>query len=442
MKKEISQKLLDTLTDQSISTIDRITIAEKARNEKQINYKDAMELLSIPNTTYYRYLQVIRSGNKEIYNSVSSGTMSVTTAVALLKMPTYPFMERLERMGASIILDAGAYAIYEFQQQRYLGIAYTANEAYKDDLKKQFAERLYLIDNEPYATETIKNLINEGYSIGRTLQIRSPDRQRKGTLRHHLYATYHNLDVNEILPKPVSFKVKNANNAVTDLRISNLSGPKPSISGQTKIYKRGKEMVIVRKVDGLVTYMDYSLDLYRVLTSYGWLHTKTDDDRLALYIDKNHSIYLYHLRMIEHLYGLPKDTNELIANIERLKDEYFGKGMQIDHLDNDCCNNRLSNLMLMTTSENSKKRGIVKSIRNLGYPFFYWAERYDDTAVKMQAGYFSQFKKPVFMTEGVFSVKEFLHELQTFSDQARENVAVFDAFEKLDKQNSEWQLPR
>ena len=432
MAKEISRKLLDTLMDQSVSTIDRIKLAEKARNEKQINYKTALELLNVPNTTYCRHLQVIRSGNEEIYNFVSSGAMSVTTAVALLKMPAYPFVERLERMGASIILDAGAYVIYEFQQQRYLGIAYTANNDHKDTLKKQFAERLYLIDNEPYATETIKNLINEGYSIGRTLRIVSPDRKRKGTLCHHLYAGYHNLDVNEILSKPVSFKVKSVNNAITDLRICNLSGPKPSISGQTKIYKRGKDMVIVRKVDGLVTYTDYSPDLYRVLTSYGCLHTKTGDNRLALYINKNHSIYIYHLRMIEHLYGLPKDTTELIDNIERLRDEYFGKGMQIDHLDNDCCNNRLSNLMLMTISENGKKRGIVKSIQNLGYPFFCWAERYDDTAVKMQAGYSSQFKKPVFMTEGVFSVKEFLHEAQTFADQARENVTVFDAFENLE----------
>ena len=442
MKKEISRKLLDTLMDQSVSTIERIKLAEKARNEQKINYKTALELLNVPNVTYCRHLQVIRSGNEEIYNFVSSGAMSVTAAVALLKMPTYPFKERLERMGATIILDAGAYVVYEFQQQRYLGVAYSVKGAYKDELKKQFAERLYLIDNEPYAVETIKNLINEGYLIGRTLRIVSPNRKRKGTLCHHLYAGYHNLDVNEILPKPVSFKVKSANNAVTDLRISNLSGPKPSISGQTKIYKRGKDMVIVRKVDGLVTYLDYSPDLYRVLTSYGCLHTKTDDDRLALYIDREHSIYLYHLRMIEHLYGLPRNINELIANIERLRDEYFSKGMCIDHLDNDCCNNRLSNLMVMSIAENTSKNGIVKVIRNLGYPFFYWAERYDDTAIKMRTGYFSQFKKPVFMTEGVFSVKEFLHELQTFADQSRENVAVFDAFEKLDKQNSEWQLPQ
>lgn len=434
MAKEIPKKLLDALADQSLSTIDRIKLAEKARNEKQVNYKTALELLNVPNTTYCRYLQIIRSGNEEIYNFVSSGAMSVTTAVALLRMPTYPLMERLERMGASIILDAGAYVVYEFQQQRYLGVAYSAKGAYKDDLKKQFAERLYLIDNEPYALETIRNLINEGYLIGKTLRIVSPDRKRKGTLCHHLYAAFHKLDVNEILSKPVSFKVKSANNAITDLRISNLSGPKPSISGQTKIYKRGKDMVIVRKVDGLVTYMDYSLDLYRVLTSYGCLHTKTDDDRLALYIDKNHSIYLYHLRMIEHLYGLPKDTNELIANIERLRDEYFSKGMCIDHLDNDCCNNRLSNLMVMSIAENTSKNGIVKAIRNLGHPFFCWAERYDDMAIKMQAGYISQFKKPVFMTEGVFGVKEFLHELQAFADQVRENVAVFDAFEELDKQ--------
>lgn len=210
-------------------------------------------------------------------------------------------------------------------------------------------------------------------------------------MRHYLYAAYHKLDVNEILSKPVSFKVKSVNNAVTDLRICNLSGPKPSISGQTKIYKRGKDMVIVRKVDGLVVYTDYSPDLYRVLTSYGCLHTKTDDDRLALYISKEHSVYLYHLRMVEHLYGLPEDTTELIANIERLRDEYFSKGMCIDHLDNDCCNNRLSNLMVMGVAENTSKNGIVKVIRNLGYPFFCWVERYNEVMIKLQAGCISQF---------------------------------------------------
>ena len=101
--------------------------------------------------------------------------------------------------------------------------------------------------------------------------------------------------------------------------------------------------------------------------------------------------------------------------------------------DNDSTNDRLSNLMLITTGQNNAKRYIKEGLEKVGYPFFLWAERYDNTAIKMQAGYISQFKRPCFMVEGVFTVKQFLEEAQCFVDSAREQCTIFEEFDKLEK---------
>lgn len=91
----------------------------------------------------------------------------------------------------------------------------------------------------------------------------------------------------------------------------------------------------------------------------------------------------------------------------------------------------------MGVAENTSKNGIVKVIRNLGYPFFCWVERYNEVMIKLQAGCISQFKQPTFMVEGIFCVKDFLRELQTFADSAKEEAMIYEAFEDLDKRNSE-----
>lgn len=441
---EMPDKVLRILTDDSISLIDRIKYAEDRKTEGWYSCDRVMNLVGVPSTTFNRYLQVIRANNDEIYHRVATGKLRVTMAADLLKQMDYPFRNRLERMGASIIYIGSRHVIYEYRQCCYLGIAYPAKERNNELKVAHYLEKLYRIDNEPYAVDTIIKLINDGYSIGKTLLVRTPDRKPAGTLRHYIYATYHKAELTQILSETVGFdsKVIQMNNLM-DLRISNLRGPLdkavPPISGWTAVMRRGKDIVITRKADGLVTYTDFSPELYRVLNDYGALHTKADDNRLCLLIDGKHDIYLYHLRMIEHLYGLPRDTEGLIANVERFRSEYLRKGMVIDHIDNDCTNDRLSNLMLMSLENNSAKSAIMRAIKKLGYPFFCWAERYDDTAITLQAGYFSQFKRPRYIVEGVFTVKQFLEEAQNFVDCAREECAIYDEFERLERKEEEKQ---
>lgn len=444
---EMPDEVSRILTDESISLIDRIKYAEDRKSERWYSCDRVMNLVGVPSTTFNRYLQVIRANNDEIYHRVATGKLRVTMAADLLKQMDYPFRNRLERMGASIIYIGSRHVIYEYHQCCYLGIAYPAKERNNELKVAHYLEKLYRIDNEPYAVDTIIKLINDGYSIGKTLLVRTPDRKPAGTLRHYIYAAYHKADLNLILNERVELDFNSAYSTGTetlmDLRISNLSGPLDKtvvpISGWTAVMRRGKDIVITRKAGGLVTYTDFSPELYRVLNDYGALHTKADDNRLCLLIDSKHDIYLYHLRMIEHLYGLPHDTEGLIANIERFRDEYLRQGMVVDHIDNDCTNDRLSNLMLMSLENNNVKSAIMRAIKKLGYPFFCWAERYDDTAITLQAGYFSQFKRPRYMVEGVFTVKQFLAEAQNFVDCAREECAIYDEFERLERKEEEKQ---
>lgn len=439
--RKMPDEILNILTDESISLIDRVRIADKGRSEGLYAVSTAINLLKIKSTTYHRYLRVVKSGNTEIYNRVATGNLTITSALDLLCAPDYPFRGRLEKIGANVLYISSRYVVYQYQNQCFLGVAYPDKESHCDCLKKEYTEQLYQIDNESYAIDTIIDLLREGYTIAYNLSVKNQRRENAGTLRHYIYAAYHKADITRILSSDVRFKTKKANGTVMDLRKENLRGPLereiPPISGWTAVMRRGKDIVITRKVDGLVTYTDYSPELYRVLKGYGALHTKANDNRLCLYIDDKHDIYLYHLRMIEHLYGLPHDTEGLIANIERFRDEYMRQGMVIDHIDNDCTNDRLSNLMLMSLENNSAKSAIMRAIKKLGYPFFCWAERYDDTAITLQAGYFSQFKRPYYMVEGVFTVKQFLEEAQNFVDCAREECTIYDEFERLKRKEEE-----
>lgn len=437
---------LRIITDESISLLDRIKYAEGRKSEEWYSCDRVMNLIGVPSTTFNRYQLVIRANNDEIYHRVATGKLRVSMAVDLLKQMDYPFRDRLKRMGASIIYIGSRHVIYEYRNSCYLGVAYPARERNNTSLKEaHYLERLYRIDNEPYAVDTIIKLINDGYSIGGTLLVRTPDWKSAGALRHYLYAAYHHTGVDQILREKVEYKKKtkwpSAGVVCADLRITNLIGPREKkaqfTTGKTTVIRRGKDIVITQKVDGLVTYVDYSPELYRVLNGYGVLHTKSDDKRLSLYIDGEHDVYLYHLRMIEHLYGLPEDTKGLIASIDRFRAEQLGQKYIVDHLDNDCSNNRLSNLMLMTLSDNNRKAKIMQDIKNLGLPYFCWAERYDDTAITLRAGYMSQFKQPYFITEGVFTVGQFLEEARTFTDTAREQLAVREAFDNLERRLNE-----
>ena len=439
----IPDEVQKILTDESISLIDRIKYAEGRKLEGWYSCDKVMALLGVPNTTFNRYQRVIKSNNDEIYHRVATGKLRVTMAVDLLKQMDYPFHDRLERMGASIIYIGSRVAIYEYRNFCYLGIAYPSEKRNNNSLKvAHYLEKLYRIDNKPYAIDTIVKLTNDGYSIGKTLLVRTPEGKPAGTLRHYIYAAYHNADLDQILGEKVDYNQKSewlsAGVNCVDLRTANLIGPKekeaPLITGKTAVVRRGKDIVLIRKVDGLVTYTDYSPALYRVLNGYGALHTKSEDKRLSLYIDDKHDVYVYHLRLIEHLYGLPEDTDGLIANIDRFRAEQLGQENIVDHIDNDCHNNRLSNLMLMTVEQNNSKRFISQGLQKINYPFFLWAERYDNTAIKMQAGYISQFKRPCYMVEGVFTVKEFLEEAQCFVDSAREQHTILEEFYKLEKE--------
>ena len=433
---EIPDEVSRILTDEAISLIDRIKYAEERKSEGWYSYNKMLELLSIPNTTYSRYLRVIRSNNKRLYNRVASGKISVTTACDFLRMPKYPFYERLESINADILYIASRYAIYVYQDQCYFAIA-SKKRDHSDTMKEQYWERLYLIDRKSYAIDTIIQLIEEGYVIRQDLRFSKGYKESTSTLRHYIYAAYHSVNLDVVANDGVWFIKPPTIKEVTDLRISNLKGSLdikiPAITGHTAMVKRGKDIVITRKVDGLVAYLDYSPELFRVLKCYGALHTKANDNRLCLYIDDKHDIYLYHLRMIEHLYGLPHDTEGLIANIDRFRAEQLSQKRIVDHLDNDCSNNRLSNLMLMTLGDNNRKAKIMQDIKNLGLPYFCWAERYDDTAITLRAGYMSQFKQPYFITEGVFTVGQFLEEARTFADTAREQLAVREAFDDLER---------
>ena len=130
--------------------------------------------------------------------------------------------------------------------------------------------------------------------------------------------------------------------------------------------------------------------------------------------------------------------------------------MTVDHIDGDCFNNRLSNLILMKKAQNVKKQSLTSALVRLDsrlkvrkhevefeedekdsdkkqfrvvecniIHWFCWAERYDRTSICMRAGYCSPLQAPVFLVEGVYSVPEYLNELKRFIEIAEDRKHTF-----------------
>ena len=435
----IPDDLKEQLADPNISELERMQFALIAHNDGYTNV-DMMRLMDMPSTNYYRYLRLIKSNNQTVFDAFQSGKVGLHKAIRLLKgaIPTgYLNAYDLWNIGAKVLCANKRFCLYQQKEKCFIEMNSGGRGKYE-------------VDNADYAIKTICDIINNGCGITARLDVYDENKNRIGNLKNYLVSAYANLPLEKIKSVWLKDRVDGAN----DLRISNLrcralATTIPSLNGDTVVEHRGKDIVIIRKLSGVVSYVDYTPEMMRILTEFGALHSRARDKRLSLLLDSKNDKLLHQIRIALDLYGLPEgfSKNDVIAIMERLRAEHISKGMTVDHIDGDCLNNRLSNLILMKKAHNVKKQRLTSALVSLDarlevgkedeksndekqhvrvvegdiVHWFCWAERYDRTSICMRAGYCSPLQAPIYLVEGVYSVPEYLNEMKHFIDLARDH---------------------
>lgn len=447
----IPDDLKEQLTDPNVSKLDRMQLALNAHNDGYANV-DLMRAMGMPCTVYYRYMQLLKSGDQVALDLYKSGIVGLIGAINLTKgdMPDIP-TEDLDaydiwNTGAKVLCANKRCCLYQHKGKCFIQI-------------NSRGRRRYEVDNADYAINTICDIINSGCGISAKLDVYDKSNNKIGNLKSYLVSAYANIPLDIIKRVWLQDRVDSAN----DLRISNLrcralATTIPSLNGDTVVNHRGKDIVILHKSSGVVSYIDYTPEMMRILREFGALHSRARDKRLSLLLDSKNDNLLHQIRIALDLYRLPKGfcKDDVIAIMERLRAEHISKGMTVDHIDGDCFNNRLSNLILMKKAQNVKKQSLTSALVRLDsrlkvrkhevefeedekdsdkkqfrivecniVHWFCWAERYDRTSICMRAGYCSPLQAPVFFVEGVYSVPEYLNELKRFIEIAEDRKHTF-----------------
>lgn len=439
----IPDDLKEQLTDPNISKLDRMQLALNAHNDGYANV-DLMRAMGIPNTNYYRYMQILKSGDQVALDLYKSGVIRLQGAINHTKgdIPTVCLdAYDLWNMGAKVLCANKRFCLYQHKGKCFVAM-------------NNGGRRRYEVDNAEYAINIICDIINNGCGISAKLDVYDKSNNKIGNLKNYLVSAYANIPLEKIKRVWLKDRADGAN----DLRISNLrcrafATTIPSLNGDTVIERRKKDIVILHKSSGVVSYVDYTPEMMRILTEFGALHSRAKDKRLSLLLDSKNDNLLHQIRIALDLYGLPDGfcKDDVIAMMERLRDEHISKGITVDHIDGDCRNNRLSNLILMKKAHNVKKQRLTSALVSLDarlevgkedeksndekqhvrvvegdiVHWFCWAERYDRTSICMQAGYCSPLQAPVYLVEGVYSVPEYLNELKRFIEIAEDRKHTF-----------------
>ena len=270
-------------------------------------------------------------------------------------------------------------------------------------------EKLYLLTDCPDVVAQIKRIVWLvelcGYKVDSEGYISKPDGTSFGHLAHHASiecpdSKYHHRVKQKQIP----------NDGRYDLRIGNISFPNAPWAGNPPVYVyRHLNMIeLFSRSSKKVTQADFDPDLFRFL-ELADLHNSTRGHRLRVKIDDEHDPYLYEVIMACHLYGeMPRDNAHAAGLIDRYKSDH--PGMQVDHLNADPMDCRITNLMVMTSTQNGRKQAIQRRLQSHS-DLYADLSRYDNTHVKLEAGKIADGAKTPVKTR-ICTVDELLEELQ------------------------------
>jgi hypothetical protein len=296
---------------------------------------------------------------------VKKGECTVNRAVEILQNPDYRkyvHFVRLQYAQAEVVLQTRRLALYRQSDELQLSIANQPKH-----------ERIYILDDIPPVEKAVISTMGlvayGGYKMDARLRITAPDGKPCGELMHRITSAVYGVRLDTL----VNYKIKYAQRVLPDgrydYRLGNVWFPRNRFSldlGQpVKIDRVDDKISVFRGKLHQETIYDYTNGIWEILNKYP-VFCRARDYRETLRVDSNHIYLLYRVALADHLCGgLPSEHDALIAATERFEREY-GADLDIDHLDGDCLNCRIINLMLMTRSQNVRKEKIQSQLQKQG----------------------------------------------------------------------------
>lgn len=464
----IPEDIKSQLSDQALSSIERVQLAEKCRKQYSFNREDMLALTGISNTQYARYQWVLRYGDERLFNLLRKRKCSADMAIKEIKDPgyldkreQYCLRDKLERKydKVEMIYEQYKYALYRVKPNGgcYLAVSYLV-KGNDDDIICSREQNTCRIDDNKSILDTIVELLQQGCTISKTFRVTKPDKS-SAALYYYVVSAFSGTPLDDVIKSATKPRHKPHNGAY-DMRLSSLWVPDElaiqyaDVIGSNTIVRCNNSITIINRKNGSVNYTDYSPWLFKFLKANGDnISLQARDRRLCLPVG-NRVEYLHHIVLAVELYGKPSEAEPLPNKIQRLRNEYFDLGYEVDHLDGDAQNNRISNLMLMTGSNHAKKSGLCKRLENFNLKLrkpYEWSvikaphkkispcvcklERNDNTSVRMQAGIMQSTSQDVeYIVQGVFTIPEMLYQLETFLHDVEQNEAIFAEFSRLENE--------
>lgn len=442
-REKIPVELVEKMQDQSVHLIDRILTVDEYRKEYGHPIDEIAAMLGTNPTMYKNMLVIAKSHNSGLIDRVKDGTCSIQKALGLLdanveagsqlntNLFRYAWIRRIERLpDVEIIYESPNSILYRTNDGVYLGGICSGSE------------RICIIDDSPSIINAITDFLQNGYIVWKhgDFALCHKGEKQYTYLKHLIVSILTNKPCEIVRQATVSYK-SGICHGVYDLRVSNLichlltREAHPDANGGFHVMLNcDHEIVIVDQNHGWVFVTDYHKWLYEFLNiQRNKFRYQARDNRLCIEVGEKVE-YLYHIVMAIHLFGEPKSEGDLAEKLNQQRKNYFERNMAVDHLDTDIYNNRLSNLFLMTKSQNVRKENAHALIAELGLPYFCWQERYDDTSIRLMAGYAHQLHSPHYLIQGVFSIKEYLKEVDNFVTKIRSDAQACEKFDELENQ--------
>lgn len=430
----LPEHILAALANPDVSRIERVQLAEKYRELCQYTKEDMFKLTGIGGTNYYAYVKLIDSGRDDLFRLAQTETVHIrmilkelTKQGLLEKRTAYLFADRLNTIHAEILYQSKYITVYRDLVENLCCVGVAKRN------KDSPVECIYLIDDKPFALETVLKLLNDGVSINFTGNVTAG-----GKLWHHILSAYSEEPLETVRAANITF-VNRHTNTMRDIRVSNITCPDiPLFSdygklGYRSIHRIGDQIRIFDKRKSQTVMMDYTPWMYQLLIRQQ-KQLRPMGSRLALRVG-NRNEYLYHIVMMAHLYGTPP-YDQLQANMERFRVEYLSKSNHVDHLNSNPDDNRLCNLMLMPKKQHDAKTRLTRKLRKYveeGSSYFCWQKRHSNIEVKLEAGWYSALN-PHYMVEGVFIVDEYIEKLKIFVKKVENEIKTSQiVFEEIEK---------
>lgn len=428
-------------------------------------------LTGISNAQYYRYQLVLRSDDERLFDLLKRRVCSVDMAIKEIKEPGY--LEKRERYclrdmleqklrNIEIIYEQYKYALFRVvpSGECYLSVAYTTQK--KGEMMWGREHTMCRVDDHKAILDTIVELLQQGCTVSKTFRVTKPDKS-SAMLYYYIVSAFSGVAFDEVVKSATRMKRKprwSINDGMYDMRICNLLIPDElsikyaEVTGGNVIVRRKNDIVIINERNGSVNYTDYSPWIYSFLMKNSDnIRIQSKDRRLCIPVG-NRVEYLHHIVLAVKLYGEPTEDEPLSKKLQKLRTTYFDLDFEVDHLDGDSRNNRLSNLMLMSESDHTKKHHLFKRLDDFNAKLrmpYKWSvvktpykkttpcicklERYDNKSVKMQVGIMGSVSQdPEYMVQGVYTVPEMLYQLATFLHDVEQNENIFAEFSYLESQ--------